>query len=302
MLSDRQSANRRTKGRPNMAIRIYKKTTAGRRSASVNLNSEVTKTGPEKRLLKPIHKKGGRNHHGVITTQCRGGGAKRRYRVIDFTRAKDDMPATVVGVEYDPNRSANIALLEYEDGERRYILAPGGLTDGDVILSSGQAVEPKVGNSMPLRFIPAGLSVHAVELVPGKGAEMCRSAGSYARLTNKEGKWATLVMPSGELRQVSLNCRGTIGAVGNGDHNRVKLGKAGRARRLGVRPKVRGVARNHHDHPLGGGDGKSKGNRVPASKTGVLSKGGGTRKPGKASNSRIIRRRQSKRYGQLRLK
>ena len=285
-----------------MAIRIYKRTTAGRRNASVNLHSEVTKQTPEKSLLKPMSKKGGRNHHGKITVQCRGGGAKRRYRKIDFSRRKDDVKATVIGIEYDPNRSANIALLEYADGERRYILAPAGLTDGDVIASSDQAIEPKVGNCMPLRAIPSGLQVHAVELVAGKGAELARSAGNSIRLTNKEGKWATLVLPSGEVRQVSLECRATIGDVGNSDHNRVKLGKAGRSRLLGKRPKVRGVARNHHNHPLGGGDAKSKHNRQPASKTGVLSKGGGTRQPGKASNKRIIRRRTSKRYGQLRLK
>ncbi len=285
-----------------MAIRIYKKTSPGRRNASVNLYSEVTKTKPEKSLLEPIHKKGGRNHHGVITVQCRGGGAKRRYRVIDFSRRKDDVAAKVVGIEYDPNRSANIALLEYPDGERRYVLAPKGLTANDEIISSEKRVEPKIGNATLLKNIPSGLTVHAIELVPGKGAELCRSAGSSARLTNKEGQWATLVLPSGETRQVSLDCRATIGEVGNGDHNRVTLGKAGRTRLMGRRPKVRGVARNHHDHPLGGGDGKSKGNRVPASRTGVGSKGGGTRKHGKPSNKRIIRRRVSKRYGQLRLK
>lgn len=285
-----------------MAIRIYKKTSPGRRNASVNMNSEVTRAKPEKSLLSPISKKGGRNHHGVITVQCRGGGAKRRYRVIDFSRRKDDVVAEVIGIEYDPNRSANIALLEYADGERRYVLAPKGLQAGEKIVSSQARVEPKAGNATLLRNIPAGLTVHAVELVPGKGAEICRSAGSYARLTNKEGRWATLVLPSGETRQVSLDCRATIGEVGNADHNRVVLGKAGRNRLMGRRPKVRGVARNHHDHPLGGGDGKSKGNRVPASRTGVGAKGGGTRKHGKPSNKRIIRRRVSKRYGQLRLK
>jgi len=285
-----------------MAIRIHKKTTAGRRNASVNLYSEVTRTAPEKSLLKPQNKHGGRNHSGKITVQCRGGGHKRRYRVVDFKRARDGERATVVGIEYDPNRSANLALLEYPDKQRAYILAPIGLTDGATVVSDQKAVEPKVGNCMPLGRIPAGINVHNIELVPGKGGQMCRSAGSYARLTNKEGKWATLVFPSGEIRQVSVNCRATIGQVGNTDHNRVSLGKAGRARRMGVRPKTRGVARNHHDHPLGGGDGKSKGNRAPASKTGVLSKGGRTRKHGKASNKRIIRRRVSKRYGQLRLK
>lgn len=291
-----------------MAIRIYKKTTAGRRNASVNLLSEVTKKTPEKSLLSPLPKKGGRNNSGKITVQCRGGGHKRRYRRIDFSRKLLDVEGTVVGVEYDPNRSANIALVEYpatqpgQRGEKRYIVAPRGLTDGMTVLSSNSHIEPTPGNCMPLKHIPSGLSVHCVELVPGKGAEMCRSAGSYARLTNKEGKWATLVLPSGEMRQVSLECRATVGVVGNTDHNRVKLGKAGRARHLGRRPKTRGVARNHHDHPLGGGDGKSKGNRPPASKTGVLSKGGPTRQRGKASNKRILRRRASKRYGILRVK
>lgn len=285
-----------------MAIRIYKKTTAGRRNASVNLYSEVTKTKPEKSLLRPKSKTGGRNHHGVITSQSRGGGHKQRYRVIDFRRTKDDVAAKVVGIEYDPNRTCNIALLEYEDGERRYILAPIGLTDGDTVVSSTKAVEPKVGNTMPLRGIPAGLNVHNVEMVPGKGGQMCRSAGTYARLTNKEGRWGTLVFPSGEVRQISLDCRATIGQVGNQDHSKVVLGKAGRNRHLGRRPHVRGMAKSHHVHPMGGGEGRSKGNRPPASATGVLAKGGRTRKPGKASNKRIIRRRVSKRYGQLKLR
>jgi len=283
-----------------MAIRVYKKTTAGRRNASVNLYSEVTKKTPEKKLLEKITKSGGRNHHGVITVQCRGGGAKRRYRRIDWSRSKEGQ-ATVVGIEYDPNRSANIALLEYADGERRYIIAPKGLTDGMSVVSA-ETAEPEVGNCMKLKSIPTGLNVHCIELQRGKGAAMCRSAGSSARLTNKEGKWATLVLPSGEIRQVSLECKATIGVVGNSDHNRVTLGKAGRARHLGKRPKTRGVARNHHDHPLGGGDGKSKGNRAPESRSGVPSKGGPTRQRGKASNKRILRRRASKRYGILRLK
>ena len=285
-----------------MAIRTYNKTTAGRRNASVNLQSEVTKTTPEKTLLRGQSKTGGRNHHGVITAQHRGGGHKRRYRVIDFRRDKDGVQATVVGIEYDPNRSANIALLKYEDGELRYILAPVGLTDGATVLSSAQAAEPKVGNAMPLRFIPTGLNVHCVEMVAGQGGKMCRSAATYARLTNKEGQWATLQFPSGETRQVSLDCRATLGQVGNVDHNKVSLGKAGRARHLGIRPTVRGVAKAHHAHPMGGGEGRSKGNREPASRTGVLAKGGRTRKFGKPSNKRIIRRRVSKRYGQLKVK
>jgi len=282
-----------------MAIRIYKKTSAGRRNASVNLFTEVTKFTPEKSLLRPKPKSGGRNHHGFITQRHIGGGAKQRYRIIDFRRDLLETPGKVVGIEYDPNRSCNIALIEYAGGERRYVLAPIGLTDGQQIVSSNQYVEPKPGNSMPLKLIPAGLDVHNVETFPGSGGKFCRSAGTYARLTNKEGQWATLVFPSGEIRQVSVECRATIGQVGNIDHQNVKLGKAGRKRHMGVRPTTRGMAMTHDKHPMGGGSGRSKGNRPPSSKTGVLSKGGKTRKPGKATNKRIIRRRFSKRFGQL---
>ena len=190
-----------------MPIRKYKPTTPGRRNASVNMHAEVTKKTPEKSLLRPLSKKGGRNNQGKITVQGRGGGHKRRYRMIDFKRTKDDMKATVVGIEYDPNRSCHIALVEYEDGERRYILAPVGLEPGDTVLSSESAIEPNVGCCMPLAHIPTGLTVHAVEFEPGKGARICRSAGVGARLTNREGRWATLVLPSGELRQVSIACR-----------------------------------------------------------------------------------------------
>lgn len=282
-----------------MAIRVYKRTSAGRRNASVNLYSEVTKFTPEKSLLVPKPKSGGRNHHGFITQRHIGGGAKQRYRIIDFRRSVIDVAGKVVGIEYDPNRSCNIALIEYVGGERRYILAPVGLTDGQTVLSSNQYVEPKPGNAMPLRLIPAGLDVHCIESVPGGGGKYARSAGMYARLTNKEGGWATLVFPSGEIRQVSVECRATIGQVGNLDHQNVKLGKAGRKRHMGVRPTTRGVAMTHDKHPLGGGSGRSKGNRPPVSPTGVLAKGGKTRKPGKSSNKRIIRRRFSKRFGQL---
>ena len=285
-----------------MAIRIYKRTSPGRRNASVNLHSEVTKTRPEKSLLQKKTKNGGRNHHGKITVQSRGGGHKQRYRRIDFSRKKIDVPAKVVGIEYDPNRTSNIALLEYEDGEKRYILAPIGLTDGDTVVSASERAEPVRGNSLKLKYIPTGLNVHCIELQPGRGGQLCRSAGTYARLTNREGKWATLVFPSGETRQVSVECRATIGQVGNTDHNRVKLGKAGRARHMGRRPHTRGMAKNHHEHPMGGGDNKSSGNRPPASRTGTLAKGGRTRKPGKASNKRIIRRRISKRYGQVKVR
>jgi len=282
-----------------MAIRVYKKTSAGRRNASVNTYSEVTKTSPEKSLLRAKKKSGGRNNHGVITQRHIGGGAKQSYRVIDFKRNKFEVEGTVVGVEYDPNRSCNIALVKYADGEVRYIIAPLGLTDGGKVISSKKMVEPKPGNAMPLKFIPAGLNVHCVEMIAGQGGKLCRSAGAYARLTNKEAGWATLVFPSGEIRQVSVECVATIGQVGNTDHQNVKLGKAGRNRHLGVRPTVRGMAMTHECHPMGGGSGRSKGNRPPSSPTGVLAKGGKTRQPRKASNKRIIRRRFSKRYGQL---
>ena len=282
-----------------MAIRIYKKTSAGRRNASVNLHVEVTKKKPEKTLLAPKIRDSGRNNSGKITVQCRGGGAKQRYRIIDFKRTKDGVAAKVVGIEYDPNRTCHIALLEYADGEKRYILAPIGLTDGQTIESSKNVIEPKVGNAMPLAHIPAGLNVHNVEMVAGRGGQMCRSAGTYARLTNKEAGWATLVFPSGEIRQIPLECRATIGQVGNTDHQHVIMGKAGMSRHKGIRPKIRGMATNHNDHPIGGGDGRSKKNRPPCSKTGVLAKGGKTRAPKKASSKRIIRRRFSVRFGQL---
>ncbi len=285
-----------------MAIRNYKPTTPGRRDASVNLYSEVTKKSPEKTLLSKNKKFGGRNNQGKITVQSRGGGNKQRYRRIDFSRKKDDIAAKVIGIEYDPNRSANIALLQYEDGEKRYIIAPIGLTDGMTVVSSAEKAEPQVGNSMPLGKIPTGLNVHCIEMVPGKGAQFCRSAGTYARLTNREGKWATLVFPSGEVRQVSVDARATLGQVGNTDHNKTSLGKAGKSRHLGRRPHTRGMAKNHHEHPMGGGDNKSSGNRPPAQRSGTLAKGGRTRKPGKGSNKRIIRRRVSKRYGQLKVK
>ena len=284
-----------------MAIRVYKPTTPGRRNASVNLHVEVTKKTPEKSLLAPLHKTGARNNQGKITVLGRGGGHKRRYRKIDFKRRKDDMPATVIGIEYDPNRSCHIALLRYEDGTLRYILAPRDVTDGAVLLSSANSVEPSPGNCMPLKHIPTGLSVHCLEMQPGGGGKLCRSAGVGARLTNKEGRWATLVMPSGEIRQVSVDCRATIGALGNPDHGNVVLGKAGRARWLGKRPRTRGVAMSHHCHPHGGGDGKSKGGQEPSNAAGTQSKGGRTRVRGKSSDARILRRRKSRRYGQLKV-
>jgi large subunit ribosomal protein L2 len=284
-----------------MPIRIYKPTSAGRRNASVNMHAEVTRADPEKSLLRPIHKKGGRNNRGVITSRGRGGGAKRQYRMIDFKRKdRDGVEGTVAAIEYDPNRTSHIALIEYTDGIKRYIIAPLGLKVGTVIVSSNtQPVEPTVGNAMPLRHIPAGLDVHCVELVPGKGAQICRSAGTYARLSNKEGDYATLVLPSGEQRRVPIDCKATIGQTGNPDNRLRRLGKAGLTRLLGRRPITRGMAKSHHAHPMGGGSGRSKGNRPPAGPTGVLAKGGRTRNPKKASSKLIIRRRMSKRYGQV---
>ncbi len=282
-----------------MPIRIYDKTSAGRRFSSVNLNAEVTKVEPERSLLTPLPKKGGRNHSGKITSRGRGGGAKRRYRLIDFKRNdRDGVEGVVVGIEYDPNRTAHIALIKYADGVLRYIIAPVGLTPGQKIYASSDvAVDPKVGNNMPLKLIPMGLSVHCVELRPGRGAQICRSAGMYARLTNKEGDYATLVLPSGETRMVHVDCRATIGEVGNTDQVNVRWGKAGRMRHLGRRPITRGVAKSHNAHPLGGGSGRSKGNRPPCGPTGVLAKGGRTRNKRKHSTKLIIRRRVSKRYG-----
>jgi large subunit ribosomal protein L2 len=283
-----------------MAIRVYKKTTNGRRNASVNLHSEVTKKSPEKSLLAPLVRGSGRNVQGKITILGRGGGHKRRYRKIDVRRNKDDMAATVVGIEYDPNRSAHIALLQYADGEKRYIIAPKGLTAGDTVTSSANAVDPKVGNAMPIKHIPTGLALHNIEMEAGAGGRICRGAGMYARLTNKEGRWATIVLPSGEIRQVSMECRATVGEVGNSDHSNVVIGKAGRNRWKGRRPTTRGIAMSHHTHPHGGGA-VSKGGREPSNSSGTHAKGGRTRRYGKSSDSRIIRRRRSKRYGQLKV-
>jgi len=284
-----------------MPIRIYKPTSAGRRNASVNLHAEVTKNAPEKSLCAPLKKRGGRNHHGRITIRGRGGGHKRRYRKIDFKRAdRVGIKGTVVGIEYDPNRTCHIALIQYEDGVKRYILAPRGLTDGDTVIASDSPVDPRPGVSLKLAHIPSGINVHNIELIPGRGGQICRSAGASARLLNKEGRYATLLLPSGELRQVLVECRATVGVVGNMDHKNRRLGKAGKSRHLGRRPKVRGMAMSHDAHPLGGGEGRSKGGRTPVSKHGVKSKGGPTRNKKQHSTDLIIRRRKSKRYGQLR--
>lgn len=284
-----------------MPIRIYKPTSAGRRNASVNAHTEVTKSTPEKSLLAPKPKKGGRNNQGKITSRGIGGGVKQMYRLVDFRRRdRVGIEATVVAIEYDPNRSAHIALLEYTDGVKRYIIAPAGLKPGRKVLASDdKAIEPDVGNAMPLRFIPAGLDVHCVEMSLGKGAAMCRGAGTYAKLSNKEGNYATLILPSGETRKVHLDCFATIGQVDNADHALRQLGKAGLNRLKGRRPITRGMAKSHHAHPLGGGSGRSKGNRPPVGPTGVEAKGGRTRNKNKASSKLIIRRRMSTRYGQV---
>jgi large subunit ribosomal protein L2 len=286
-----------------MGIRRYKPTSAGRRGGTVSDFAEITdrKKKPEKSLLVTLRRSGGRNHRGVITARFRGGGHKRRYRLIDFKRRKDDITAEVTHIEYDPNRSCRIALLAYEDGEKRYILAPDGLKAGDRIIS-GEHAEAKVGNSMPLGVIPLGMTVHNIEMMPGHGGQLCRSAGTSAVLNAREGLWAQLTLPSGEVRRVSAKCRATIGVVGNAEHMNIMIGKAGRKRWMGKKPHVRGVAQNPVSHPMGGGEGRSSGGRHPCSPTGVLAKGGNTRNPRKPSNSAIIRRRKTRRYGQKILK
>jgi len=266
----------------------------------VNDYAELTTARPEKTLCKRIKKHGGRNHHGITTTRFRGGGARRIYRIIDFKRNKDNMPATVASVEYDPNRTCYISLVQYQDGEKRYILAPLGIKVGETV-ESGAACEPKVGNAMPLSAIPAGLEIHNVEMTAGQGGKLCRCAGNVARIAAKEGDWVTLILPSGEMRLVRKECRATIGRVSNPDHQNVRIGKAGRKRHMGRRPHVRGKAMNPVAHPMGGGEGRANGGRHPCSPTGVLAKGGKTRNPRKTSNSRIIRRRKNVRNGQLTL-
>ena len=282
-----------------MGIRKYKPTTAGRRNASVSDFADLTEgTAPEKKLLRPLRKKGGRNNQGKITVRHRGGGHKRRYRMIDFTRSKDGVPAKVASIQYDPNRSARIALLHYVDGDKRYILAPDGLKEGDRV-ESGPEAPPSVGNCLPLKRIPLGTTLHNIEMQPGRGGVICRSAGASATLMAREADWAQINLPSGEIRRVPSQCRATIGKVGNSDHMNIVLGKAGRKRWLGRRPHVRGTAMNPIDHPHGGGEGRTKGGRHPVSPTGVPAKGGGTRKRRKPSNAAIVRRRRSRRYGQL---
>lgn len=274
-----------------MGIRKYKPTTPGRRFASVSDFAEITRDHPEKSLLRPIHKTGGRNNDGRITSRRRGGGHKRRYRVIDFRRHdKDGVPAKVAHIEYDPNRSANIALLHYADGDKRYIIAPNKLHQGDRI-EQGPAADIKPGNCLPLANIPLGTVIHAVEMRPGGGAKIARSAGVSVQLVAKEGKYAQLRMPSGEIRNVEAACRATIGEVGNSDHGNINWGKAGRMRWKGNRPKVRGVVMNPVDHPHGGGEGRTSGGRHPVSPWGKPE--GRTRRPNKASDRLIVRRRRT---------
>jgi len=276
-----------------MGIRLYKPVTAGRRGGSVSDFADCThplENRPEKSLLVPRQKKGGRNHHGVVTSRFRGGGHKKMYRLIDFRRQKENVWATVESIEYDPNRSARIALIKYEDGEKSYILSPDGLKAGDRVIS-GSEVEPKPGNCIPLRKIPLGMTIHNLEMTPGRGGQICRSAGTGAVLTAREGDWAQVTMPSGEVRRVHIDCRATIGVISNADHMNISLGKAGRKRWMGRKPHNRGTSQNPVSHPMGGGEGRTAGGRHPCGPTGVLSKGGKTRKKRKPSNKAIIRRR-----------
>jgi large subunit ribosomal protein L2 len=274
-----------------MALKKYKPTSPGRRFQSVSDFAEITRTDPEKSLLAPLHKTGGRNNNGRITTRHQGGGHKRQYRLIDFKRKKDGVPAKVAAIEYDPNRSARIALLHYADGEKRYILAPAKLAVGDTV-TSGPGSDIKPGNALALGDIPTGTVVHAIEMQPGKGAALARSAGTSCQLMAKEGQNAILRMPSSEMRMVPLTCRATVGVVGNAEHEGISIGKAGRNRWLGKRPTVRGTAMNPVDHPHGGGEGKNKSaGRHPVTPWGVPTKGHRTRNKKKASTSMIIRRR-----------
>lgn len=275
-----------------MGVKKYKPTSPGRRAMSSSDFSLITADRPQKKLTRALRKKAGRNTYGRITMRRRGGGHKRRYRVVDFRRDKFGVPAMVSTIEYDPNRSARIALLTYRDGEKRYILAPKGLTVGDEIVSSREA-DIKPGNSLPLRNIPVGTVIHAIEVKIGAGAKLCRAAGSAAQLLGKEGEWSVLRLPSGEVRRVHLNCRATVGQVGNEEHNNIAIGKAGRSRWLGKRPKVRGVAMNPVDHPHGGGEGRTSGGRHPVTPWGIPTKGKKTRR-NQRTQPFIVRRRGQK--------
>ena len=277
-----------------MGIKTYNPYTPSRRNMTGSDFSEITKKTPEKSLLATKKKTSGRNNQGKITVRHHGGGNRQKYRIIDFKRNKDGIPATVIGIEYDPNRTANIALICYADGEKAYILAPQGLTDGMKVMN-GATAEIKVGNCLPLENIPVGTMVHNVELYPGKGGQLVRSAGNGAQLMAKEGKYATLRLPSGEMRMVPIVCRATVGIVGNVDHSLVKIGKAGRKRHMGIRPTVRGSVMNPNDHPHGGGEGRAPiGRSGPLTPWGKPALGLKTRKKNKASNKLIVRRRDGK--------
>ena len=277
-----------------MGIKTYNPYTPSRRNMTGSDFSEITKSTPEKSLLVSLSKNSGRNNQGKITVRHRGGGAKKKYRIIDFKRNKDGIPATVIGIEYDPNRTANIALISYADGQKAYILAPAGLTDGMKVMNGPEA-EVRVGNCLPLANIPVGTQAHNIELHPGKGGQLVRSAGMSAQLMAKEGKYATLRLPSGEMRMVPINCRATVGVIGNGDHSLINIGKAGRKRHMGIRPTVRGSVMNPNDHPHGGGEGKTGiGRPGPCTPWGKPALGLKTRKKNKQSNKLIVRRRDGK--------
>ena len=277
-----------------MGIKTFNPYTPSRRAMTQLDNAEITKSTPEKSLTVSLNKTAGRNNQGKITVRHHGGGSRRKYRIIDFKRNKVDVPATVKSIEYDPNRTANIALICYADGEKSYIIAPNGLKVGDVLMN-GENAEVKVGNCLPLSAIPVGTEIHNVELYPGKGGQLVRSAGNSAQLMAKEGKYATLRLPSGEMRMVPIICRATIGVVGNGDHNLINLGKAGRKRHMGIRPTVRGSVMNPNDHPHGGGEGRAPvGRPSPMTPWGKPAMGLKTRKKKKSSNKLIVRRRDGK--------
>ena len=277
-----------------MAIRNFKPTSPARRFMTVSDFAEVTKNSPERSLLESLKKNAGRNSYGRITVRHRGGGNRRKYRIIDFKRNKDGMPATVIGIEYDPNRSANIALIQYEDGTKSYIIAPLGLTDGDVVVS-GEGADIKPGNALFIRDIPVGTLIHNIELYPGKGGQLVRSAGNSAQLMAKEGAYAQVRLPSGEVRMVRMECKATIGIVGNQQHENISIGKAGRKRHMGWRPTVRGVVMNPNDHPHGGGEGKSPiGRPAPVTPWGKPALGYKTRKKKNKSDKFIVKRRNAK--------
>ena len=277
-----------------MSIKFYNPTTNGRRNMSVTDYSQLSKVEPERSLLEPMKKKSGRNSYGRITVRHRGGGERRKYRIIDFKRQKDGMPATVIGIEYDPNRSANIALIQYEDGTKAYIIAPVGLTDGNVVVS-GEGADIQPGNALFIKDIPVGTLIHNIELYPGKGGQLVRSAGGFAQLMAKEGDYAQVRLPSGEVRMIRLDCKATIGIVGNQQHENISIGKAGRKRHMGWRPTVRGVVMNPNDHPHGGGEGKSPiGRPAPVTPWGKPALGLKTRKHKNRSDKFIVKRRNDK--------